>query len=160
MYRNRNQQETMYTDEELLGDAELEAEIEKYSDFVNNHLRVDLRATLELREKVTEQISEYGKLATQIQTIKDTGMTELKMQVDLGNNFYVQAKVPDTTYVYVQVGFGFHVQLTLDEALAFIEKKTTHLQKLSNKYTDKASELKAQMQIILHTLDELMAASA
>jgi prefoldin subunit 5 len=36
---------------------------------------------------------------------------------------------PDTQYIYVNVGFGFHVQFTLEEALGFIEKKEKHLQK-------------------------------
>lgn len=36
---------------------------------------------------------------------------------------------PDTKYIYVNVGFGFHAQLTLDEALVFIAKKEAHLQK-------------------------------
>lgn len=35
---------------------------------------------------------------------------------------------PDTRYIYVNVGFGFHVQFTLDEAKAFIVKKEAHLQ--------------------------------
>jgi prefoldin subunit 5 len=36
---------------------------------------------------------------------------------------------PDTTHIFVNVGFGFHAELTLDEALQFIKKKEAHLQK-------------------------------
>lgn len=36
---------------------------------------------------------------------------------------------PDTQYIYVNVGFGFHAQLTLDEALTFISKKEGQLSK-------------------------------
>lgn len=36
---------------------------------------------------------------------------------------------PDTKHIYVNVGFGFHAELTLDEALEFIKKKEVHLQK-------------------------------
>lgn len=36
---------------------------------------------------------------------------------------------PDTQYIYVNVGFGFHAQLTLDEALTFISKKEVQLSK-------------------------------
>jgi prefoldin subunit 5 len=35
----------------------------------------------------------------------------------------------DTTFIYVNVGFGFHVQFTLNEAKDFIKKKEEHLQK-------------------------------
>jgi prefoldin subunit 5 len=34
---------------------------------------------------------------------------------------------PDTQYIYVSVGYGFHLQLTLDEATTFIERKVKHL---------------------------------
>ena len=36
---------------------------------------------------------------------------------------------PDTKYIYVNVGFGFHVQFTLDEAKNFIDKKEQQLQR-------------------------------
>ncbi|CAG8573249.1 53_t:CDS:2 [Diversispora eburnea] len=68
--------------------------------------------------------------------------------VDLGSNFYVQAKVPDTTYIYINVGFGFHVQLTLDEAIAFIEKKEAMLQKRSNKYTQDIAKINAHIKVV------------
>ncbi|ORZ35490.1 Prefoldin subunit-domain-containing protein [Catenaria anguillulae PL171] len=144
--------------DDRLDHAAIQAQVDKYQAFVNERLRSDLEQVLALRDRVMEQIAEYGKLASQVQTIKDTGLSELKTQVDLGSNFYVQAKVPDTTYVYVNVGFGFHVQLTQDETLAFVERKTKHLQKLADKYTSQASEIRAHMQIILSTIDELLAA--
>ena len=36
---------------------------------------------------------------------------------------------PDTKHIFVNVGFGFHAELTLEEAMAFITKKEAHLQK-------------------------------
>lgn len=36
---------------------------------------------------------------------------------------------PDTTYIYVNVGFGFHLQMTLEEAKAFVLKKEKQLQR-------------------------------
>ncbi|KAI9365902.1 hypothetical protein BD770DRAFT_312557, partial [Pilaira anomala] len=69
------------------------------------------------------------KLKAQIDTIKDNDLKELKTMVDLGSQFYVQGHIPDTKYIYVNVGFGFHVQFTLKEALAFIKKKEAQLQK-------------------------------
>ena len=51
----------------------------------------------------------------------------LKTKVDLGCNFYCQARVPDPTKIFVSVGLGFFVELTLDEALEFISKKDCEL---------------------------------
>ncbi|KAI8071304.1 hypothetical protein BC940DRAFT_234890 [Gongronella butleri] len=67
-------------------------------------------------------------LAEQIDMIKQGNHKQLKTMVDLGSQFYVQANVPDTTFIFVQVGFGFHVQFTLDEAKNYIGKKVQRLQ--------------------------------
>merc|ERR1719239_26081 len=53
----------------------------------------------------------------------------LKTKVDLGCNFYCEARVDDPTKVCVAVGLGFFVELTLDEALAFVSKKDAALSK-------------------------------
>ncbi|CAJ0648416.1 19894_t:CDS:2 [Entrophospora sp. SA101] len=76
--------------------------------------------------------------------------------VDLGSNFYVQAKVPDTTYIYVNVGFGFHPQLTLDEAIEFIDKKEKTLQRKSEKYTDDIAKISAHIAMVHEAIAEIL----
>ncbi|KNE62340.1 prefoldin, alpha subunit [Allomyces macrogynus ATCC 38327] len=132
--------------------------VAQYEAFINEKLRVDLEQALGLRDQVYNQISEYGKLANQIKMLQETGSKELKTQVDLGSNFFVQAKIPDTTYIYVQVAFGFHVQFTLPEAIAFADKKQLQLQKLADEHTRQANALKAQIHVMQQTLQQLMLA--
>ena len=45
----------------------------------------------------------------------------------------LQARVPDPTKVCVAVGLGFFVELTLDEALAFVSKKDAALSRQVSK---------------------------
>ncbi|KAF8946280.1 hypothetical protein BGZ46_005821, partial [Entomortierella lignicola] len=66
--------------------------IARYESFVNEGLRKDLKDALDARDAIYDQISEYLKLAKDIEIIKDNELTEMKTQVDLGSNFYVQAK--------------------------------------------------------------------
>ena len=49
------------------------------------------------------------------------------MQVDLGCNFFVDTVVPDTSRIYVALGYGFFLELTLAEALKFIDRKSNLL---------------------------------
>ncbi|KAF9898650.1 hypothetical protein BX616_003770 [Lobosporangium transversale] len=135
---------------------EIQQKIARYETFVNEGLRKDLKDALDARDAIYNQISEYLKLAKDIEVIKDNGLTEMKTQVDLGSNFYVQAKIPDTKYIYVNVGFGFHAQLTLDEALTFITKKEAHLQGKAEKYTEKAAQIRAHIKIVLEAMAEIM----
>ncbi|KAF9986801.1 hypothetical protein BGZ75_001422 [Mortierella antarctica] len=140
----------------------IQQKLARYETFVNESLKSDLKDALDARDAIYEQTSEYLKLAKDIEVIKENGLTEMKTQVDLGSNFYVQAKIPDTKYIYVNVGFGFHAQLTLDEALVFISKKEAHLQKdqslyrKAEKYTEKASQIRAHIKLVLEAMAEIM----
>ncbi|ORX91811.1 Prefoldin alpha-like protein [Basidiobolus meristosporus CBS 931.73] len=130
--------------------------LERYEKFVNERLKVDLKDTLDLRDQVYDKMSDYLKLRSQVETLKDNNVKEMKTMVDLGSNFYAQAKIPDTTYIYVNVGYGFHVQLTLSEALDFIEKKERNLQKVADQYTTEASKIKAHIKMVLEAIAEVL----
>jgi prefoldin subunit 5 len=54
----------------------------------------------------------------------------------------------DTKFVYINVGFGFHVQMTLKEALEFIEKKTKQLQTRAEKHTQEVAKIRANIKLV------------
>ncbi|KAG0264625.1 hypothetical protein BG011_006471 [Mortierella polycephala] len=134
----------------------IQQKLARYESFVNDGLRKDLKDALDARDAIYDQISEYLKLAKDIEVIKDNGLKEMKTQVDLGSNFYVQAKIPDTKHIFVNIGFGFHAELTLDEALVFITKKEAHLQKKAENYTEKSSQIRAHIKLVLEAMAEIM----
>lgn len=49
----------------------------------------------------------------------------------------------------------FFVELTHDEAIAFIEKKTKLLDKKTDKLTQASTKIKANIKLVLHGLREL-----
>jgi prefoldin subunit 5 len=57
--------------------------------------------------------------------------------------------------IYVAVGFGFFVEMTLDEATAFIERKTVALRKKAKALDTNISLVKANMRMVLEGLREL-----
>ncbi|KAJ2787049.1 hypothetical protein GGI15_001037 [Coemansia interrupta] len=103
--------------------AEVQEVIDKYEDFINTRLKPDLEETLQVRDTIYSRTSEYLKLKTHIDTIRTQELDELETKVDLGSDFYVKAFIPDTSFIYVSIGFGFHLQMTLEEADAFIDEK-------------------------------------
>ncbi|KAH0501463.1 Protein UXT [Microtus ochrogaster] len=82
---------------------------------------------LDHRDKVYEQLSVYLQLRNVIERLQETNHSELYMQVDLGCNFFVDTVVPDTSRIYVALGYGFFLELTLAEALKFIDRKSSLL---------------------------------
>ena len=52
---------------------------------------------------------------------------------------------PDTSWVYVDVGLGFHAQMTPAEAIAFSTQRESQLSKAAEALTQQAAKLKAQV---------------
>ncbi|XP_045168290.1 protein UXT-like [Mercenaria mercenaria] len=136
--------------------AEFSSKVLEYERFVNEKLKEDLRLILEQRDKSYGQIAEYLQLKTTIEKIKESKQTEgLKTKVDIGCNFYVQANIPDSSRIYVFIGFGFFLEMTLDEALKFIGKRTKLLNEHTDRLTDDAAKVKANIRLVLEGLREL-----
>ncbi|GFO15504.1 uxt-like protein [Plakobranchus ocellatus] len=137
--------------------ADGKSKVLEYEQFLNERLREDLRLILEQRDKLYEEISEYLQLKSTIEKIKEDINPEsvLKTKVDLGCNFYVQANVPDPTSICVAIGYGFFLEMTLDEAVVFIKKKTDVLQEKIDILTADAGKVKAHIRLVLEGLREL-----
>ena len=143
---------------QIMASREQEKKVLKFEIFLNETLRPDLKATLEERDKIYEEIAEYLSLKNSIEAIKATDLPQgqpLKTKVDLGCNFYAKAVVKNPQKVFVDVGLGFFVELTHDEAIAFIEKKTKLLDKKTDKLTQASTKIKANIKLVLHGLREL-----
>ena len=65
-----------------------------------------------------------------------------------GLGVQVQAHVPDTTYIFVKIGLGFHVQCTLPEGLQVALNKVQELQVKIDQYTTDICLIKARITIM------------
>ncbi|KAJ2180092.1 hypothetical protein GGH18_001823, partial [Coemansia sp. RSA 530] len=127
--------------------AEIQSAANKYEEFIRARLEPDLTQVVADRDAVYNRMSEYLKLKTHIETIRSQNLDELETKVDLGSNFYAKAFVPDTEFLFVNVGFGFHLQMTLNEADEFIDQKVNHMEKLADKYTEEANQIRAKIKM-------------
>lgn len=133
-----------------------EEKILNYETFLNEKLRGDLKKILDQRDKVYQEISDYLQLKSVIERLQENETKEpLKTRVDLGCNFYVQAKVPDPTSIFVYVGYGFYVQFTFEQALKFIKQKTDLLTERTETLTKQSAVVKANIKLVLEGLREI-----
>lgn len=140
----------------MTDNSEITRKVLDYEKFLNEKLREDLRLILEKRDKIYEQIAEYLQLKTTIEKIKENNETgDLKTKVDLGCNFYVQANIPDPSRIYVFIGFGFFLEMTHDEALKYIKKRTQFLTEHTDRLTSDAAKVKSNIRLVLEGLREL-----
>ncbi|XP_049623352.1 protein UXT [Suncus etruscus] len=127
----------------------------RYETFISDVLQRDLQKVLDHRDKVYEQLAKYLQLRNVIERIQETNRSELCMQVDLGCNFFVDTVVPDASRIYMALGYGFFLELTLTEALKFIDRKSSLLTELSNSLTKDSMNIKAHIHMLLEGLREL-----
>lgn len=143
------------TEDETDFEFNLPEKVKKYEDFINNNLKEDLQQVHEQRDKLYSVIADYLQLKNTIDRIKIFNGGKMKTQVDLGCNFYCQAEVMDTRMILVAVGYGFFVEFTLDEAMAFIDKKVEHLTRQAEALTKDSAKIKAHIKVALQGLSEL-----
>ena len=76
---------------------------------------------------MSSSVEQYEVLKTNIEVMKRDSKSSVSSLVNLGSEVYAQAKAQDRNHIFVNIGLGFFVEFTLDEALAFIEKKLAQL---------------------------------
>ncbi|XP_077463599.1 protein UXT isoform X1 [Stigmatopora argus] len=155
----------------------VDSKVLQYEKFIDEVLKKDLQRVVEQRDAVYEQISHYLQLKNTLQALQvhthihtaimgDIFLTLfariqgadsqcLKADVDLGCNFYAQAKVEDSSKIFVLVGFGFFVEMEHAEALRFIDKKTSQLTTFTDQLTHDCATIKANIRLVLEGLREL-----
>ncbi|XP_023332095.1 protein UXT homolog [Eurytemora carolleeae] len=137
---------------------EIREKILRYETHLNETLRNDLKTCLELRDKVYSEQAEFLALRNTILAIRESGLQKgepLKTKVDLGCNFYCEAKVDDPTWILVSIGMGFFLEMTLPEALEYIRKKDVELSTQADKLTQQSTKIKTNIKLVIGGLKEL-----
>ena len=138
----------------------ISSKVVEYERFLNEHLRADLRSVLERRDAIYSDKAEYTQLKATVQhLINEQGCPQkkepLKTMVDLGCNFYTKARVQDYSRIIVAIGLGFYLEMQLDEAVVFIDKKVAVLTKEAEQLSEQASQINARIKMVLGALHEL-----
>ncbi|KAJ1507965.1 hypothetical protein HMI54_003665 [Coelomomyces lativittatus] len=146
-------------DSSLLPNENVQDALTKYETFIHTILRPKQKKLLEEREHLIKKLDECTDQKFEIQFLQETGQTSAKTQVDLGSGFYVKARIPDTSVIFLNVGFGFFIQLTLTEALEFLDKKKGMLSKSIELLSFKIGKVSNDIQLTQVLLSQLLGLS-
>lgn len=120
-----------------MGDNKQKKIIE-FEAFVNDVLKSDLAKLAGKLDSKNEDMAEYIQLKSIIKMLQSNDMDKngFKTKVDIGNNFYIQAHVPKANDILLDIGLGYYVEFTLEDALTLsdvriklFEKQITNLRK-------------------------------
>jgi len=118
---------------------ELSSKRNEYTEFLEKILQPQHKIAISLRDEVQSEIKEYQELRSQITILRikhenkdgessSNSKKELESLVDLGHEIaYSRAVVPNPNAIFVNVGMGFHVEFTLEEAFYFINRRVSYL---------------------------------
>ncbi|KAK7274876.1 hypothetical protein RIF29_15977 [Crotalaria pallida] len=141
---------------EGLMDNVRQEKVQRYEEFVDKRLKPDLHHAIAQRDKVFEQQKTFADLRKNIENLEKNSVTSLRTLVNLGSEVYLQAEVPDTQHIFVDIGLGFHVEFTWSEALNFIEKREEKIARQIEEYTQLIASIKAQIKLVLEGIRELL----
>lgn len=122
----------------------------QYDQFINNVLRRQLKEYDTYMQKTTRELMEFVQLKNMCQFIGENFSDgDLKTQVDIGVNFFMSAKVTDTSKILINVGLDHYIEFTLPEAIRFCEFKVRTLEKEIDLIREKSLEIRANIKLAL-----------
>ncbi|CAH9070396.1 unnamed protein product [Cuscuta epithymum] len=130
--------------------------VHQYEDFVDRRLKPDLIHAIAERDKVFDQQKAFSELRRNIENLEKNSVTNLMTLVNLGSEVYMQADVPDTRHIFVDVGLGFHVEFTWSEALDYISSREKKLAGQIEEYTCLIAGIKSQIKMVCEGIRELL----
>lgn len=128
----------------------------RFEEFVDRRLKPDLVKAIAERDKVFEKQKTFLDLRRNLENLEKNSVTSLRSLVNLGSEVYMQADVPDTSRIFVDIGLGFHVEFTWSEAIKFIAVREEQLAKQIEEYTHMIASIKAQIKMVYEGIREIL----
>ncbi|XP_053209985.1 protein UXT homolog [Panonychus citri] len=143
-----------YPSVEKVADQSVHPIVEKCETFINEQLKNDLKIIHLRQENIHVQLNNFQDLKSFILELTNNsfGCSSIKTQIDIGNNFYMRCTIPNTEKITIFIGLGFYLELSLQEALNFIDKRSIFLNSCIDKLSDQGRKVKAHIKVILDTL--------
>ncbi|XP_012216691.1 protein UXT homolog [Linepithema humile] len=135
-------------------DPQTQQKILQFETFVNEVLKSDLAKLAEKLDAKNADVAEFLQLKSVITTFQNTNVekTGFKTKVDIGNNFFIQAHVSDASKILLDVGLGYYVEFTLDEALIVINVRIKLLEQQIANLRKEIARTNAHIKYILLTI--------
>lgn len=127
---------------------------EQIESFIEEILRKDLSEYEAYINRMNGEIMEFIQLKNVCENIRTNLSDGFKTQVNIGGNFFMSAKVPDTSKIMVNIGLNHYIEFTIDEAIKFCDFKVKALQNEADVIREKSIETRAQIKLALLCIAE------
>lgn len=123
-------------------------------ELVNDKLKQDLIDISQQVDSICETIADYLKIKSTLKIFK-INSKDVRLQTNIGCNFYAQCHVDDASMVYLCVGKDYFLHMKLDEAIEMIELKEKQWTKRLDELQAKSAKIKAYIKIALEAMGRI-----
>ncbi|KOX67484.1 Protein UXT like protein, partial [Melipona quadrifasciata] len=141
----------------LIMNPDIQRKILKFETFVNDVLKEDLAQLEQKLDVKNADIAEFLQLKATITTFKNNGLDKsgFKTQVDIGQNFFIEAQVSDASTILLDIGLGHYLELSIDDAVAIINVRVKLLEQQIKHFRKEIARTNAHIKLILLGIREL-----
>lgn len=129
--------------------------IKQYEAFLQHSLLRDLSENQERKDNIRRERVEYELLRRSLEALQKNELDQLCTLVDLGSQIFVQGNVDDMNSVFVDIGLGFHVQCTLDEAIQVCSEREEFLAGKEEILTNACGNVRANVRAVVEAMKQL-----
>lgn len=126
--------------------------------YINNVLKEKLKLYEISLDRINTELAEYIQLKNIVETLQEGILDGINTQVDIGCNYYLQAKSNDTNIekILVNIGLNTYVELTLKQALTFTCGKIDVYNQQTKEIAKNIATTKAHIKLTLFGIQELL----
>ncbi|WWC71264.1 uncharacterized protein I206_105217 [Kwoniella pini CBS 10737] len=108
-----------------------------YTAHLQNSLLPELEMTRHNLMIMENDISEYENLRGKIEELEKLDGNSIETLTEMGAGIWVEAKIPDTNVITLDLGYDLHMDMNLKEAKEYVIKKVEILKRKRDNFSKK-----------------------
>ncbi|SOV77935.1 prefoldin, putative [Plasmodium sp. gorilla clade G3] len=128
----------------------------KSEGFIDDVLHEKLRERQKKRDEILQDLFDMEILIENLKlfvNMKDKN--EVETLTSLGCDSYVYADIINKNKIFIQLGYEFYLEMTLEEAIKFLKKKIHLYEEKLSYWNKQISHVKAHIQILMRAISNL-----
>ncbi|CDU18186.1 prefoldin, alpha subunit [Plasmodium yoelii 17X] len=128
----------------------------KSESFIDDVLHEHLRERQKKRDEILQDIFDMEILVANLKLLIDMkDQKEIETLTELGCDSYVYADILDKNKIFIQIGYEFYLEMSLESAIVFLKKKINLYEEKLTYWNKEIAKIKAHIQILMRAISNL-----
>ncbi|WBY57572.1 prefoldin [Plasmodium yoelii yoelii] len=129
----------------------------KSESFIDDVLHEHLRERQKKRDEILQDIFDMEILVANLKLLIDMkDQKEIETLTELGCDSYVYADILDKNKIFIQIGYEFYLEMSLESAIVFLKKKINLYEEKLTYWNKEIAKIKAHIQIVINIMNKII----